>query len=255
MNEEGRREKEETSHRSLTCSPRPILHSAFNLSPYFMTDLKFAFRQLLKNPGFTAVAVLTLGSGGRTLDGCRSTPIASRLPAAVPPRDSSVSHARTMLGGRSADVPDADLGVPVILETCGRSSGRPVECQAAVPGGAAKKSVCRVKSRMAVKLGLRCPRAGCRILPKFRLSLIQQRAQSRTWARVADDPFPRRITIQLRQQSWQTRYEFLAFLRGEGLDSFLDFLHRAHASKLPRRKGPGKPRMAAIHRTRLTVDS
>ena len=25
-----------------------------------MTDLKFAFRQLLKNPGFTAVAVLTL---------------------------------------------------------------------------------------------------------------------------------------------------------------------------------------------------
>src|SRR5258708_34583106 len=28
-----------------------------------MTDLKFAIRQLLKNPGFTAVAVLTLGLG------------------------------------------------------------------------------------------------------------------------------------------------------------------------------------------------
>ena len=26
-----------------------------------MNDLNFAFRQLLKNPGFTAVAVLTLG--------------------------------------------------------------------------------------------------------------------------------------------------------------------------------------------------
>jgi len=28
-----------------------------------MTDLKFAFRQLAKKPGFTAVAVLTLGLG------------------------------------------------------------------------------------------------------------------------------------------------------------------------------------------------
>jgi len=28
-----------------------------------MNDLKFAFRQLLKNPGFTAVAVLTLARG------------------------------------------------------------------------------------------------------------------------------------------------------------------------------------------------
>jgi len=31
-----------------------------------MNDLKFAIRQLLKNPGFTAVAVLTLGDQERS---------------------------------------------------------------------------------------------------------------------------------------------------------------------------------------------
>src|SRR5216117_3278409 len=33
------------------------------LLPVFMNDLKFAFRQLLKNRGFAAVAVLTLALG------------------------------------------------------------------------------------------------------------------------------------------------------------------------------------------------
>jgi hypothetical protein len=32
-------------------------------NPKLMNDLKFIFRQLLKNPGFTPVAVLTLALG------------------------------------------------------------------------------------------------------------------------------------------------------------------------------------------------
>ncbi len=217
-----------------------------------MNDLKFAFRQLLKNPGFTAVAVVTPGSGGRTLGGRQSTPKASRLPAAVLRRDSFASHARTKLAGRCASVPDADSGVPVLLETCGKSSGRPVECQAAVAGRVAKRSVCRAKSRMAVKLGVRRLRAVRRILPIFRFGLIQQRAQSRTWAWVADDAFPRSIAIQLRQQGRQTPQQFLAFLRRESLDRFLDLLHRAHASKVPRARHDGKFALQLPHPTKPT---
>src|SRR5882762_9603631 len=50
-----------------------LRHSSFGFRHYpdsarvnccrIMNDLKFAFRQLLKNPGFTAVAVLTLALG------------------------------------------------------------------------------------------------------------------------------------------------------------------------------------------------
>jgi hypothetical protein len=82
VNEEGRRKNEETPHRSLTCSPRPILHSAFNLLPFFMNDLKFAFRHLLKNPGFTTVAVLSLArrAGQRpcTASTCQAKPSLDR---------------------------------------------------------------------------------------------------------------------------------------------------------------------------------
>src|SRR5204863_1735089 len=43
--------------------PGPALNAQLKFLSTIMNDLKFAFRQLLKNPGFTAVAVLTLALG------------------------------------------------------------------------------------------------------------------------------------------------------------------------------------------------
>src|SRR5437870_10463327 len=71
-----------------------------------MTDLKFAFRQLLKNPGFTAVAVLTLALG---IGAC--TAIFSLINAA-------------ML--RALPFPDSDQLVAIWADNPGRRLGFPV---------------------------------------------------------------------------------------------------------------------------------
>ena len=42
-----------------------FLHSSFCNLDFPMNDLKFAIRQLLKNPGFTAAALLQAGAGRR----------------------------------------------------------------------------------------------------------------------------------------------------------------------------------------------
>ena len=62
-----------------------------------MNDIKFALRQLLKNPGFTAVAVLTLGLGigaATAMFGLIQGVLLSPPPYAEPDRLVLVSPAR-----------------------------------------------------------------------------------------------------------------------------------------------------------------
>src|SRR5256885_4017181 len=77
--------------------------SMFPLFP--MNDLKFAFRQLLKNPGFTVVAVLTLALG---IGAC--TAIFSLINAALL---------------RTLPFPEADRLAVILADNPGLKSGQP----------------------------------------------------------------------------------------------------------------------------------
>src|SRR5947209_4894919 len=120
-----------------------------------MNDLKFAFRQLLKNPAFTAVAVLTRESGDRMPDGRQSIPKPIRHLAARPPRGSSTSLGPTRPADRFAAAPDANSDERRPLGICGRPNVRRVECHAAVPDRVARKLVCHATSRAAIELRVR----------------------------------------------------------------------------------------------------
>jgi len=80
-----------------------------------MNDLKFAFRQLLKNPGFTAVAVLTLalGIGANTaIFTVINTLLLRSLPVEKPEELVLLTHVprRTLQARRRPPVPSAPPG-------------------------------------------------------------------------------------------------------------------------------------------------
>ena len=90
--EEGRMKKflPADSIRSACCL-YPFLHSSFCLLHFYMNDFKFAFRQLLKNPGFTAVAVLTLALSVSVLSAVTaSADLAVRMVQIAPPEAKSL---------------------------------------------------------------------------------------------------------------------------------------------------------------------
>jgi hypothetical protein len=207
----------------------------------FMNDLKFAFRQLLKNPGFTAVAIFTLESDGRIHDGFLSRTKSNHLPAATQRRGNSGLLALTKHVAHFGAAPDAGLDERDRLETSDRQHAPLFEHRSAVPGRASRNPVCRAKSRVAVKLRVRCLRESRLITPIFVLDLIEQCAQSRSRTRIPNDAFPCRVAIQLREQGRQTRREFFSFLGREILDRRFDFRHCAHGAKLLHRGNHGKP--------------
>ena len=204
-----------------------------------MNDLKFALRQLLKNPGFTAVAVLTLGTGGQTPDGYRSKPKSSPRPGAARRRDSSRSRGPTTRAGHFEAFPSAGWDGLGSVETCGRRAGPPVEYRKATPGRAARNLLCLARSRLAIKLGIHRFRVGRRVALMSGLGVIEQRAQGRARARVTDNPFPGCVAIHFWQEPRQIRDEFLAIRRRQVADGCFDFLQRAHGGRL---RGPESPR-------------
>jgi hypothetical protein len=205
-----------------------------------MNELHFAFRPLLKNSGFIAVAVLTLEIGDRTHGDRQSRSKSNRLLAAMPPRGNSTSLGRTRRAHHFAGAPDAGWDGPGSLETSGKQGARPPGCRAAVDDSIAKTSLCPARSRVAIELGVRSLRKGRRIALKFRLRLVEERAQGRARARVADYPLPRRVAVQFRQERGQIRDQFLTICRSQISDGGLDFLHRVHGCTVLRLHGPGK---------------
>lgn len=206
----------------------------------FLERLRWQWLRPALNPGLTAVAALKQGSGCQIPHGCRSKPKSNRRSVSTPPRDSSASRARTRRADHSVAVPDAGLDGPGSPETCGKPDAWLPECPAEARYRAARNAVYHARSRVVVKLVVRSLCECLRLPPQFRFRLIKESAQGRTRARVADDPFPRGIPIQLRQQLRQTGNELLPLCLREVRDSRFDFVDGAHATKLQHRQSGGK---------------
>jgi pimeloyl-ACP methyl ester carboxylesterase len=75
-----------------------------------MNDLKFAFRQVLKNPGYTAVAVLTLALGSKSYNAGAAEPIAATTGDRIELID---------IGGRKLQLLNRGEGSPTVVVEAG----------------------------------------------------------------------------------------------------------------------------------------
>ncbi len=198
-----------------------------------MTDLRFAFRQLLKNPGFTAVAGFTLENAGRTPGGHRSRTRARNRPADKRRLDDSASHGQTRSADRGAGAPDADRDA---LDSRGIAEGLPVPLPlppGPAPGRGARSRLCPGSSRGALEIAVLDFRKRLGVPLELSLEPIDQGGQCRARARVANNPLPGGVSIQFGQQLWQIFRQLAPLLGRKRSDGRCDFLNRAHGGKIP----------------------
>ncbi len=243
---------EETTPPCHVRLPQPILHSAFLLLPFLMSDLKFAFRQLLKNPGFAAVAVLTLGSGGRIPCGCRSKSRSSRRHDAGPLRGNPVLPERTRLWNCPAVARDAGRDAPDLRGICGSLHARPAGCAASGFDRGSKTLPTPWTSRVALKLIVRRFPELLRVFFALGLHFIQQLFQRGTRTRVVNDPLPLRVAIQFRHQGGQVFRQPLPVRGRQRTDGRLNILNCAHVGTIPRRPWSDKSRVCPVLIQKIT---
>ena len=208
-----------------------------------MNDLTFTIRQLVKNPGFTAGAVITLGSGGRIPCGCRSKSMSNRRRDAGPPRDSPGLSGRTRLWNSRAVAPAAGRGAPDFRGVCGSFHARTDGCAQASFDIGPKTLLNPWGSQVALELIARSFPELLRSLFAFDLDFIQQFLQRGTRTRVVNDPLPYRVAVQFRYQSGQVLRQPLPLRGRQRTDGCLDFLNRAHVATIGCHSRAGKFRM------------
>jgi hypothetical protein len=168
-------------------------------------------------------------------------------PRSNPPLVEGPRHGNSAISAptRHADhfeaVPNADSGVQDSAGICDRLNVPHPEYREAVCDRVARTSVCRAKSRVAIKLGVRSLTKNSWRLPGLRFSLIQQPAQRRTWTRIPNDFFPCRIAIQFGEERWKVGDQPGTFIGRQLLNSCFDFGQGAHDGNLRCHDKPGKP--------------
>jgi hypothetical protein len=106
---------------------------------------------------------------------------------------------------------------------------------------ASRRGVCREGSRWTVELFRRGFAKNTPATLQRRIGLVQEGAEGRTRTRVAEEPLPGAVAIQLGQQRREIGDQFAPLRRGESEDGGLDFLHRTHEGRLACHRRLDKP--------------